>query len=632
LGRDDQRRSGQPIRARRVGRLEIGTQRETIARKADADYKKRTQDPLQLNAAESTFIWVTPRHWPKKDEWAAQKRSEGKWKDVRAYDGTDLVHWIECFPAVGQWLATYLQRRPPGVQQLEEIWTEWSRATERPLTPQLIMSERDENGAAVLRWLRAPAEALVIQGETVEEVASFLYASIKELPDAIAVHYLARCLVTTTSQAARQLADSVTPMVIVLLDPEAGLAQAMADKGHHVLLAYDGSSGSHVQGQKLRRPLPESIEHALKIAGVEEERARGLARESSRSLAILRRLMPSTPGRLPAWARGAPPRALIAALLAGGWDEESVSDKAMLSRLANMPYDEFIASVMPFVGEFYSPLRKVGTTWKVASPQDASLLLAPYATPAEIDRFAAVFLDVLGTADPRYALDPNERWYASIKGVTPEYSEFLRHGLGQILIMLALLGEKARTVPDTKERANAIVRKLLHEADAERWWSLSQDFQLLAEAAPDTFLEAVQHSLDQENPPIAALFVRDENHFMGTEHLSNLLWALESLAWAPQYLGRAASLLAGLDAQGTRGGRRGNRPASSLRHLFLLWLPQTNATLAQRLRVLDTVARPYPAQVWTILLGILPSGHDAFSPAATTRWRDYSVEATEVIT
>src|SRR3954464_4286508 len=46
---------------------EIGTQREGIAGKATEDYDKRTKDPLGLSPAESIFIFVTPRPWPKKD-------------------------------------------------------------------------------------------------------------------------------------------------------------------------------------------------------------------------------------------------------------------------------------------------------------------------------------------------------------------------------------------------------------------------------------------------------------------------------------------------------------------------------------------------------------------------------------
>lgn len=610
---------------------EIGTQREGIAGKATEDYQKRTKDPGELNPAESTFIFVTPRHWPGKAAWVSEKIAEGIWREVRAYDGTDLVHWIELYPAVGQWLAACLGKRPAGAGQLEEIWIEWSLATERQLTPELILSDRDRDGVAVLRWLRSEPATLALQGETAEEVVSFLYATITQLPRAAADHYLARCLVAQTADVARALADSLTPLVIVLLDPAPGLANLIASKGHHVLLAYGGNPNLRGEVQKLERPSQEGIEAALKQAGVADEKARSLARESSRSLAILRRLMPAQPGRVPSWAQSAPVHSLIAALLAGAWDEDSESDKAVLARLADMPYPSFVDQIAGFAGHFDSPLRKVGSVWKVASPQDAWLLLAPYVSSADIARFEAVVIDVLGAVDPRYSMSPDERWYAPIKGIRPEFSAFLRHGLGEILILLSIFGNRVHTTPDASRRPEHVVRTLLALADGKRWWSLSRDFQLLAEAAPETFLEAVEHSLDQGNPPIGALFGSDEGPVFGAEHLSNLLWALESLAWAPLYVGRVAGVLARLDAIDP-GGKYSNRPANSLRNIFVLWLPQTSATLKQRLVVLDRLRKSHPNAAWKLMLGILPSGHDALTPSSTTRWRDLTVQHTEVVT
>lgn len=592
---------------------EIGTQREGIAGKANEDYAKRTQDPLGLEQSESNFMFVTPRPWPKKDEWAHQKRGEGVWKDVKAYDGTDLVHWIEQYPAVGQWLATALGKRPPGVRQLEEVWSEWSLATQWPLPPDLVLSDRDEDSAALLRWLRDENSAIAFQGESSEEVAAFAYATIHQLPGDIAEHYFARCLVASSSDAARQLASSHTPLIIVILEPETGVVEAIGAKGHHVLAAFGQNPGSQGNVRKLSRPSRDGIEAALINSSVPEDKAKTFARDSARSLAILRRLMPGVASRVPHWAQGTISRSLLAALLAGMWDESREADKIMMSRLSEMPYEAFIASIAPYVGEFDSPLRKVGPVWKVASPRDAWLLLASHFTVADIDRYRAAVIDVLSAADPRYTLSPEDRWYASMRGIEPEYSAYLRHGLGETLILLALFGDCAAMVPHASQCPDTVVRKVLRGADGQRWWSLSRDFQLLAEASPEEFLSAVDDSLDNENPPIAALFGSDESPIFGSaEHLSDLLWALESLAWAPQLLPHVSLVLARLD-QLDPGGRYLNRPAASLRTAFLLWSPQTNASFSQRLKVLDRIRKRYANPAWKLMLGILPTGHDSRS-------------------
>ena len=76
-----------------------------------------------------------------------------------------------------------------------------------------------------------------------------------------------------------------------------------------------------------------------------------------------------------------------------------------------------------------------------------------------------------------------------------------------------------------------------------------------------------------------SLFHSDEGFVHPTEYLSNLLWALEMLARSKDYLMRAALLLGHLD-EVDPGGRWGNRPAASLRRIFVSWSPQTYATPA----------------------------------------------------
>ncbi|MFX7090703.1 hypothetical protein ABTH94_21535, partial [Acinetobacter baumannii] len=82
------------------------------------------------------------------------------------------------------------------------------------------------------------------------------------------------------------------------------------------------------------RPSRDGIEAALINSSVPEDKAKTFARDSARSLAILRRLMPGVASRVPHWAQGTISRSLLAALLAGMWDESREADKIMMSRLS----------------------------------------------------------------------------------------------------------------------------------------------------------------------------------------------------------------------------------------------------------------------------------------------------------
>lgn len=611
---------------------ELSSQRSNIAQKATEDYRKRTTEPTQIDPANAAFVFITLRHWPQKDAWAKARESEGAWREVRAYDADDLVHWIEQTPAVGLWLAVRLNKRPEGTRELDEVWEEWSLATQWPLTEELVLCDRDEDATEVRRWLRGEPSVLSLQATTADEVVAFFHASLSMFPDDVAAAYRACCLVATTTASARALTNAPAPLILLLTEPEPGLAQTLAKRGHFVLQAYDERPVSRGDIRVLARPSREGIASALTAAGISEPRAQALARDCARNLAVLRRLIPSAPGRLPLWAQETPPHALLAAMLAGGWDENAEADRARLAELADESHDKTIAALAPYVGDFDSPLRRIGSTWRIASPADAWMHLAPYLTSADMTRFEAGAHAVLGSADPRFEMDPDERWMAAVRGVHRDYSGLLRHGIGQVLIQLALWGHKARIVPDAARRADAIVEKLLCNADPQRWWSLSGDFRLLAEASPSAFLSAVEDSLNQNDPPIRALFGIDGSSMFGAEHLSGLLWALESLAWSPDLLPRVTHVLARLDTIDNPPGRYANRPANSLRTIHLLWSPQTNATLEVRLRSLDMIRKRESDAAWKLMLGILPRGQDYFTPTPLPRWRDFTVDDPESVT
>ena len=611
---------------------EIGTQRESITKKADADYEKRSANPLGLEPSHTTFVFVTLRRWPQKVKWVADRKADGKWADVVAYDANDLVHWIELFPAVGHWLAVLIGKRPSGIRQLDEGWQEWSLSTKPPMSTALLLAGRDEEATQVLRWLHGEASAIAVQADSTSEAVAFLHCSSEQLPDDYRINYQRRCLIAATSEVARGLGDSPSTLIIVLEDPDTGVAAKLVQQGHHVYLVHGSGIGAPDGAIRLSRPPWGAFCDELVGMGVEKEAAVKLTRESARSLSVLRRLIPSVPGRiLPEWAKPEHARGLVAALLAGAWDDGMVGDRNVLEQLAGEKYEAIAARLTLWASQPDSPFRRAGSAWKVASPRDAWFRLAQHITPMDLNQFASVAADVLGSPDPRFDMESGERWLASIRGKQPEHSGFLRTGLSETLVLLAVFGQQAACVADADARAETIVRGLIDGADSQRWWSISPQLQVLAEAAPDVFLEALDESLGHGDPPIMALFAEDAGPFGGAHH-TELLWSLEILAWSPRHIARVAQLLARLARLDPPGSRYANRPYQSLLNIFRLWMPQTSANLDERLRVLDGLRKTEPKIAWRLLGALLPGGYDVATPAPQSRWRDFSSKEQEVVT
>lgn len=141
---------------------------------------------------------------------------------------------------------------------------------------------------------------------------------------------------------------------------------------------------------------------------------------------------------------------------------------------------------------------------------------------------------------------------APVVGEPRRYSARLRQGLADTA---AFLGGYAadhilRDGPG-KLHARRLVMAVTGNANADgtgrAWQSLADVLPLLAEASPDTFLDAVDTDLRRDEPLLRSLFLDSQHVTFGTSSLHfSLVWALETLAWSGDHMSRAAHALARL--------------------------------------------------------------------------------------
>ena len=145
--------------------------------------------------------------------------------------------------------------------------------------------------------------------------------------------------------------------------------------------------------------------------------------------------------------------------------------------------------------------------------------------------------------------------------------------------------------------------------------SLKSELPLLAEAAPDPLLGALEHMLEGDGALIRPIFNEHEGFLHPTYKHTGVLWALETMAWDPEYFRRAVLALARLAAIDP-GVKIGNTPANSLAEIFVLWHPNTNASSARLLSALHEITQSFPEVGWKLVTTLLPSWHRASSPTA----------------
>jgi transcriptional regulator with XRE-family HTH domain len=596
------------------------TVKRKFSDKVDKDFDLRAAAGTDKSRAALTFVYVVMRSWPKKLEWLERQRAKGKFRDVKALDIDDLIHWLDAHPSVQKWLAERMGLRPhSGVASLEEMWQRWSLCTKPTLSEDLMVAGRDNEATHVHEWLRAAPSVLTVQAESNDEAVAFLWAALSVFPDNDREAYLTHTLYAENDTAVRELAAAMKALIVVMNGESSGFAQSVALKGHHVYSVIGADAGGAAD-IVLSRVKVAYISEALETNGCPRGEARSLAKRSGGSIAALRRIMADETMPLPRWARTDSQRPLHAALFAGSWDERSSADKHAIANLAGCAYEDAFRALTPLTVGVGAPLLRTGTKVRLASPQDIWFLLASRLTEADIDLFFQVARDALVEQDPRFDRRDRARLIAIVEE-RPHYSTDLRRGIVETLNIMVTFPERATNVDFLERRVHGFVRRLLAKADSALWWSLRENLPGLAEAAPQEFLEAVRKSLSVPDAPIKVLFGGDGEGILSRDSISDLTSALERLAWSPDFFATAVDRLAALAVLDHSANKNGNRPAASLRKIFLPWKPQTVVGLDDRLAVIDSMRSTYPDVAWQLMLSLLPKNYDTTSSTSEPIWR-----------
>ncbi len=269
------------------------------------------------------------------------------------------------------------------------------------------------------------------------------------------------------------------------------------------------------------------------------------------------------------------------------------------------------------------PLSLKNGRWRVIERKALWQALGTRLFDNNLDNFKQCVVNVLSERDPKFDLPSEERYAASIHGKVLKHSPELRKGMAETLALLGSKPDDLTNCSQNKPETIAVlaVREIFENADWVLWGSLNNLLPILAEAAPDEFLNAVENALQQSPCPFDELFSQEGNGITGGNYLTGLLWALEDLAWDQKFLVRVCVILGEL-ASHDPGGNWANRPANSLTTILLPWFPQTTASIDKRKVALQTLQKEVPAVTWKLLLSLLPNQHQVSSGTHKPSWRN----------
>ena len=307
--------------------------------------------------------------------------------------------------------------------------------------------------------------------------------------------------------------------------------------------------------------------------------------------------------------------------LIGSWNENFAADKAILSKLFDSDYESWILKVQEILHSQGSPLVLSNGQWKVTERLNMLGSIGSRIFDQHLEKFRSLAVTVLTEKDPSFELHVNERYAASIRGKVLSHSTVLRQGLSEGLAILGCHPDLFSNCTHGKVKATVIsaVDEIFGNSDWILWGSLNFLLPALAEAAPDDFLDKVDHSLNQSPCPFDQFFTQESDGIFGGNYMTGLLWALEALAWNKDYLVRVCVLLAALASHDPQRGWT-NSATNSLVTILLPWYPQTLATPDKRKVAVKTICNEWPEIGWNVILQLLPNQLRTTSGSNKPKW------------
>jgi len=602
--------------------------------KADEDYEKRRDNPQGVVPADMTFVFATPRRWSGAAKWADARRAEGAFADVRVLDADDLEGWLQATPAVHHWISELLGRRPRDAETLEQWWVRFQAQTDPALPAALFLAGRDREREQLTKFFADPPSVITVQAPWRDEAIAFVCATIEAM-EREASQPVQPPLIVSSAEVWDRVVSQPGRMTLLPLFERPDIATAQ-QRGDHVILPIGREQVVRGTGIKLDPPDRQGAGEALEAAGVNSDRTYELAALARRSMPSLVRTLARDPRiARPPWSQLEAAAVLAPLVLVGAWTT-SEADTNVVGRMADGQWPVIVRTLLHWRSTDDPPFVRSGTQWHLASPEEAFLVLRDTLTSSDLERWRQLAPEALLETDPSLELPSEDRPLAAAQGIARGHSSVLRRGLAEGIALVGSIGnEHLSDDVSGADHARRLVHHVLDRANGDLsgqiWRSLADILPLLAEAAPEVFLDAIHDDLDRDQSLLATMFQdADQGSWLySSSPHTGLLWALETLCWSPKFLLEASRVLARLHVVDP-GGRLSNRPLESLHSVLAGWIRHTAAPLDLKVLAVEQICHQLPDVGWRLVLTLWP-GHATLSPPAAPHFHDWKPESRTVL-
>lgn len=355
--------------------LEFGTDKRTKA-KADKDYNNRAKSVD--GKSEEIPVFATPRIWRRTAKWVEERRQEGVFASVEAFDAERLEGWLQSTPAVHYWLSEIMDKPVHGAQMLSEWWEIQQHNHGIRVPSELHVLGRDKE-VLQLKSVGFPKNpSLLICARSQTDVLAFCYEALRNVKDKPLEH----ALVIFNVAAWNYLIRCATPLILIPLFENPNIGEALSRK--HCVIEPGYKRALKAVGEEVIElaDIPASEGRRLLVrAGWKEAEAAAFVGRMQRSGSGL----PSSDGRngvhrVPDWAQSELAAEILAPLiLIGAWKDGDPNDEKIVGEYLKKDMDDVRSYLVQQarLDDEKCPVIRWGQVWRFVDRQEAAVYLLP---------------------------------------------------------------------------------------------------------------------------------------------------------------------------------------------------------------------------------------------------------------
>ena len=302
-------------------------------------------------------------------------------------------------------------------------------------------------------------------------------------------------------------------------------------------------------------------------------------------------------------------KVLAQASLIGSWSESNENDISIIESIINDEYYNWVNILQEIEQIQNSPIKYKKGIWTINNRKEILKQTQSAIYDIDIERLQKEIINVLTEIDPKFNIEKDKRFYAYIYGQNYKYSYNLQAGLSETVALLGCCGFKFEHAENKLLHFSTFVlNKIFEKPTWELFATLNSCIPTLAESSPSTFIEIINSMVDKNLNILEQLVAQEGDGITGGCYINGLLWALERLAWHPNYFTDSIILLAKLFKVIPQS-RWANSPENSITAILMPWHYQTLASIDIQKSTIARFIKEYPQEAVQILIKLLPVEH-----------------------